>query len=235
MATKESERRRISIKLKTSDCDKNEIEYLRMENKRFRRELSSKNSEIKRLEMEFTSYRIEKEEQIRKLTQKYTTKNEEYENLLKSYKQINKRINSKYHTMTAKDKEITLLKSDKSALLNDINRVMKDEQEKYDKLFSKYSDLKKVNKKYKAKYRQTKHQSSYTVDLNNIALDNFSFFAQLEEENTQTIDSQLMEFEQYRPRRKYKPSKKRKSRARQMSQIVTMKQSRSRATTDSFV
>ena len=227
MATKENERKRISIKLKMNDDDdvKTEIEQLRMENKKFRRELSSKNSEIKRLEMEFTSYRLQKEDQIKKLTQKYTVKNEEYENLLKSYKQINQRINSKYHNITAKDKEIMTLKTDKLALLNDINCVMRDEQQKYDKLLSKYDDLKEINKKYKSKYRQNKHKSSYTVDMSNIALDNFSHFAHLEEDNTQIIDSKLLQFEQHRPK-KYKPSKKRKSRIRQMSQIVTMKQSR---------
>eukprot|EP01084_Bolivina_argentea_P143844 252532_1 len=71
-----------------------EILQLRMENKRLRRELSSKNSDYNRLLQDFQTYKVKKEEEIKKLNQKCLMKSDEYEKLLKNYKQINQRINS---------------------------------------------------------------------------------------------------------------------------------------------
>ena len=140
-----------------------ELDDLRMENRKIRRELSSKNSDYNRLQQEFTAYKVVKDEEVRKWSAKYRLRHDEYEKLLKSYKQINQRVNSKYHDQSAKDKVIEMLKSDKSTLLDDVTTMMAAENEKYNVLLDKYEALKRVNNrnlKYKAKYKRRKKRDS---------------------------------------------------------------------------
>eukprot|EP01084_Bolivina_argentea_P037009 68424_1 len=121
------------------------------------------------------AYKLQKEDEMKKLNQKCTMKTDEYNKLFKNYKQINQRMNSKYHNKSAKDKEIMSLKTDKSTLLDDINQVMRCEQDKYDVLLNKYKELKQMNNrnlKYKLRYKKEqnvkrkKRGCNYTVDLN---------------------------------------------------------------------
>ena len=53
-----------------------------MENRRLRRELSSKNSDFNRLQQEFTAFKQGKEEEIKKWTVKYRARSDEYDKLL---------------------------------------------------------------------------------------------------------------------------------------------------------
>merc|ERR1712154_51182 len=71
------------------DDEKKEIEHLRMENRKIRRQLSSKSADYNRLQQEFTIYKTQKEDEIKKINNKYKNKSEEYDKLLRSYKQIN--------------------------------------------------------------------------------------------------------------------------------------------------
>jgi len=238
-------KKRTSFKTKTptistKDDEKDEVEHLRMENRTLRRELSSKNSELNKLNQEFKTYKIAKEDELKKLNIKYNAKSEEYEKLLRNYKAINKRINSKYHNDSAKDKEINDLKTDKSTLLNDINAVMKDEQMKYDKLLTKYQELKLMNNrnlKYKLKYKKEKKSQSkeskhghhnFTVDLNNtdlLKVQEMDILAEnnMDGGNESDIDPRLAQHEYYRPK-KYKPSKEKRARARKrQSEIIASK------------
>eukprot|EP01083_Nonionella_stella_P003943 11341_1 len=235
LKTRVSTKKRASTKLKLKSTmsahspyspyttDGKQEEYLRilMENRKLRRELSSKNGDYNRLQQEFNSYKLQKEKEIKALNAKYSTKTEEYNKLLGNYRQLNQRINSKYHDNSAKDKEIDNLKSDKSTLLNDINTVMTEEQGKYEDLMRRYNQLKEINnqnEKYKLKYKRKKRRSSRKGGSFSVGINQDDHW---DETMDQIKEVQQEQKDYYRDRhKKYKPSREKRAKARQRSEIL---------------